>query len=325
MPESPLRGVCDSCGKTYRIPSADRSYDCKECDGSVSAVQKKAAATTKPLMSAREEREHKRTARRSRARQSATGWVMLAVLLGALGLGMGGYQMGWFSTILGAEGDPRMKEADIGKVNQAFVEAWQAGDMQGMSSFHHPTGRSGFEKRLQVIAEHRDWSGAWPTVETQTANDRENAVDGSKTASSLCAFGDSTIFCRWQFDEGVERWFLFDFWIKPTLIEERVEAYRKAWETSDPVALRPFFREEKADAMQTLVEAQVAKQGWSAGHPKLKRAVISGEERALDNLSARIGGGTVDSVFDSPQGELLVRWKFRQEADLWLVTGFKFP
>lgn len=39
MTEDRARATCTDCGKTYRVPDADRTYTCKECGGEVRVAE----------------------------------------------------------------------------------------------------------------------------------------------------------------------------------------------------------------------------------------------------------------------------------------------
>ncbi len=313
MSDTLIYGICDSCEKKYRVPSADKTYPCKACGGTVAVHEIEETRTASERFNAR----------RGKDRGKAPIWIGTLLMLVAVGTGLVGYQVGWFGTVLGADVDPRLFGTNIEAVDAALAEAWSAGDAEGLAAMHHPTGREEFFVRLGAFPEHRAWSAAWPSLTKHKGELEGGSASAPEKAVSSATFGDSSLRVKWQYDSNVGRWFIYNFWITPTELAPRVESFRLAWANSDTTALRPFFSVTKADQLQELFDKQLAKAGWNTQHPQLGKVELSGEEATRHPVGEFLGV-KVESVFASGDKSILIRWRFDQKADEWMVSGLQF-
>lgn len=321
MSTESVRGVCGDCGKTYRVPSADRSYDCKACGGEVTAASSAASAA-----SSESPRRSARRRERPEPKGSSNGkWIVLVVVLLLSGGGFAAYSGGLLGGVVGAGNDERLEDLDLDVVNAGFADAWNAGDTRSLANAHHPTGRPEFELRLKSIVRHREWGDSWPPITQVITRIEEGTMEQPVKGSSLAAIGEDSLRLGWQYSQNSERWFIFDCWITPTGLRERAEAFQAAWAESTSQALRPFFREATRAKMQELLDSLVSKAGWNTAYPALGDLKIVDEHLAMDRATSFLSGGSVDTIFQSAEGALLVRWKFYQAEDEWIVTGFKMP
>ncbi len=248
--------------------------------------------------------------------------ILIAVFLGLGALGLGGFKMGMFGSVSGKGVDERLTQLDITKVTQALVEAWEEGSVSKLAAMHHPTGREAFAERLKVLVANRGWEAGWPTLKGQMSKIKEGTEEAPETATASGIFGDSVVSTDWMYSQSTERWILYKFWVSPTPLDERVEQFRKAWETPGTDSLRPFFKPESADKMQALFDKQFAKAGWQTTKPALGNTIFNGVDAA--NMPAgAFFKIKVESIFELDGGSLLLRWKFKQDDDQWYISGLK--
>jgi hypothetical protein len=312
MSQSSIFGTCDSCGKKYRVPSADRTYPCKACGGNVHVAE---------LVDATTARDRYVSVRRP-DRNSIPLLPIVLVLLAVTGIGLGGFQMGLFGEVLGTDVDPRLRELDISKANAALALGFKDGDVDGLSLMHHPEGRESFERRLEWMQEHRGWDGAWPTVVAQTAELEGGSAQAPEKGISTGGNGNFFLRAQWQYDDNVERWFIYDLWVTPSALDARTEEFRQAWDASDSAKLRPFFAAASADKMEQVFTKQLTKAGWKGAHPELGKGVITGVEQALTPAGEHLGV-KVESTFPTGDQEVTIRWRFHQKTDRWIISGLQ--
>ena len=77
--------------------------------------------------------------------------------------------------------------------------------------------------------------------------------------------------------------------------------------------------------MIEIVERKAEEGGWASSFPALGDPVITGEEVARNPIARSFAAGKVESTFPAGEGELLLRWVFRDADDLWYVAGMRFP
>jgi len=339
MGESAIQGTCEACGKQYRVPSAERTYTCKACGGTVSVAAQGAGkasppTTARPAVAPRarrargeddgDEANPRPSARRRRATSSSrTGWIVLAVLLVVSGVGFGLYKSGAMAKVAGAE-------KDLGKVTASFAEDWSDGDLDDLADWYHPDGRAAFRARLDKVAANRGWTDGFPTIVQQTERVVEGTIEEPERGASLLLWGDEmdSVTVQWQFEPSRTRWYAYSVELVPPPLGPRVAAFRDAWAQSDPAALHPFFRADAKEKMAELVARKADSGGWAASFPKLGEPEITGEAGARNPAARLLGGSRPESIFPvtgGDGGELLVKWSFRDEDDAWIVTGFRFP
>lgn len=312
MSDSLIYGICDSCEKKYRVPSADKTYPCKACGGTVAVHELREERTASERFNAR----------RGKDRGSVGIWVGTALLVLAVGGGLLGYQIGWFGTVHGAEADARLFETSMDQVNQALQEKWAAGDAAGLEAMHHPTGREEFRQRLDSFGSTRGWT-TWPAL-----NQSQGTLEGGTPAApekglTLASFGDNYLRVRWQWDGNNQRWYIYNFWVSPTALAPRVESFRQAWDSSNLEALKPFFKLATADKMEELFKKRLEKAGWTDQHPKLGKVAITGAEEVKNPASETLGV-KVESVFETGGEQAPIVWRFDQRTDQWMVSGVGF-
>ena len=88
-PESHL-AACQDCGHRYKVPSADRTYNCKQCGGTVAVEQAK--APRRASQGSRSEASQRPQRSRREPRKEKKPWGILVAVLVAVG-GIGAFLM----------------------------------------------------------------------------------------------------------------------------------------------------------------------------------------------------------------------------------------
>jgi hypothetical protein len=318
MSESKIRGTCESCGKVFRVPSAERTYTCKACGGEVSATPAEAAGAEASHVVTEEEHVPRFGARwretHPTRRWSWRGITLILALIVVAG-GYGGY------VVLGALAPPPDIQATTGEL----VQSWEAGDLDALAAFHHPAKRADFRHRLQAIAEHRGWQAGFPAVGSQTAQVTQGSSEQPELASSTLSFDGGWAKLDWQFEPSRNCWYLYGFTLAPLPLAERAEAFRAAWASSSPEAMRPFFLEDSGDKWVDLFARRARLGGWGERWPELGAPRITGEEELLASPQMPPPHKLECAYVFPGSGELLVRWGHYVKTDEWLVTGIDFP
>ncbi len=313
MSDSLIYGICDSCEKKYKVPSADKTYPCKACGGTVSVHEMHEDRTASERFNAR-----RRT--RGTSLGAKIGMVLGLVLLGG---GLIGYQVGMFGTVLGSDVDARLYEMDIEQVGTALADKWIQGDTAGLAAMHHPTGQGEFATRLSMIAERRSWGETCPALDKRAGVLDAGTAEAPESGATMARFGDSYLRVKWQYDGNVERWFIYNFWLSPTKLAPKVEEFRTAWAESDVAALHPLFGAAKADKLDELFTKQLKKAGWTGAQPTLGDILITGEEHGQEPVG-EFFGAKVESVFEGGDDSITIRWRFDQATDAWRISGLRF-
>jgi hypothetical protein len=310
-----LRGICGSCGKVFRVPSAERTYTCKACGGEVSAEPAEAPTTDGPHP-VEEEHVPRFGARWQETHPTKSrAWVWISALLVVV-LGGGGY-------IVWAASRP---VADIQATTAELVSAWQAADLDLLAGFHHPTRRAEFRKRLQVIADHRGWQSGFPQVGDQSAKVSEGTTEDPDLGLSSLSFDGGWAEFNWQYEPARNCWYIYGFDLAPPPLAPRAEDFRATWGSSSPEAMAPFFREEYRDKWVDLFQRKARQDEWASGWPELAAPRIQGEEELLAAPGTPVQPHKLVCTFAlSGGGELVVRWGHDDASDEWLVGGIDFP
>jgi len=314
-----VHAECDDCGKSYRVPSAERTYDCKACGGEVvpDGFEDEVEEDEVP-----EEPRKKRLSETHRGAKDGGGLriaLMVAVLL--LVVGGGGYAI-WKSSnpTFAAEG-----ETDLEAVTALFVADWNEGEVAELVKYHHPDGRPNFQWVLESAGDRRGWDTPLPPITGHRATILPRKTDEPLLGLAALECGEWPIALRWQFSDASQRWFLYAYEIRPGELAPRVEAFEADFAESDLAALELYFRAETASQHLDLFRKVADKLGWTDAHPTLGPANISGEEAARAPGASSLLTPKVEAVHAVPEGELTVRWRFYPADDEWFVTAWKLP
>lgn len=315
-----IRGCCEECGKVYKVPSADRTYDCKACGGSGTVfVEAEQEDFDEEELDSERERLSTRFERRERGRgNSKLMWMLFGAVI-ALGLGaLGMHKAGVFAS---EDGPP----VDLDELAAAVIDDWGAADVRALGELYHPEGRGKFERMLQKAGEANGWSAGFPALAKQKAELTEGTVEDPGRARMLLTFGEDALDLRMQFDQGRKRWYVTGHFLTPPRVSPQVEAFREAWSQSDPEALTPFFHPDSAEKFRALVDRKAKQGGWAASYPTLSGTRLDGEEAARMPGAGLLGRIKVEASFTAGEGTMAVRWRYAPEDYAWYVTGFDFP
>ncbi|HIF23894.1 MAG TPA: hypothetical protein EYQ27_18770 [Gemmatimonadetes bacterium] len=332
MTENKPQASCEECGKKYRVPSAERTYTCKACGGTVSVAEEEPAAPKKSAPAgtrrANAETDHedeegpRRLSDRHRASKSSGSGMKIAIALIVVGfVGFGVWKTGLIAMAANAE-------KDLGVVMNSFGQDWEAGNLNDLAGYYHPNGRSEFRTTLGQIATNRGWEAGFPAAREFTDGVTEGSEDDPKNGISMLAWGDTdeAVNIMWQYEQSHRRWYMYDVKLTPPPLGPTVAGFREAWGQSDSKALHPFFRGDAAEKMIGLVDKKAEQGGWASSFPSLGEPVITGEAHARGAAASVLGiSARPESTFPVDGGELMVRWGFRDEDDAWLITSFRFP
>ncbi len=194
MPEKSLRGACDSCGKTYKIPDRGKTYPCKSCgEGTVSVVEEGdndknpgRGASKKPDLDRKRDgsatsRARSGSARRGRSNPSHSSKLPLIVggVIGLVALII------FVTTQLGGPDDTSQSPASSGSTNETaktsppeappkkrsleetvalFVTLWNESKseeiLELLSPLHGQKGATNFREALAK----REWTSKLPEI-----------------------------------------------------------------------------------------------------------------------------------------------------------------
>jgi DNA-directed RNA polymerase subunit RPC12/RpoP len=333
MTENKPQASCEECGKKYRVPSAERTYTCKACGGTVSVAEEEPAAPKKsaPARARRarveadrededEDERPRRLSERHRSSKSSGGGMKIAIALIVVGfVGFGVWKTGLIAMAANAE-------KDLGVVMDSFQSDWEAGDLGDLAGYYHPDGRPDFRALLDTIVKNRGWEAGFPVVLKSNEGVTTGTEEDPEKGASLLVWGDpeQVVKIMWQFEPSHGRWYMYDVEFTPLPLGPTVSAFREAWGQSDSKALYPFFRASTAEKMAGLVDKKAEQGGWAASFPSLGEPVITGEAEARSAAASLFGAARPESTFPVEGGEMMVRWGFRDEDDAWLITSFRF-
>ena len=329
MPESHL-AACQDCGKNYRVPSSERSYDCKACGGTV-MVQAEEAPSQRSRASRDEEEGEPPRPRRTPRKQSSSLPIYIGVAVGAVVIGAGA----WFA--MGSGDVSAAGERDLTKVAALFDKAWGAGNQDKIIALTHPQKALAMGTLIEAAKEHRGWTSGFTPV---TATDVPTAglapgdmattnTDGASvdTGFALHETADGQIISRWQFSEAKESWYLYELEIPPPALGPRLQAFEAAWNAGDAVKVREFLRQEKKDELVAAFAKIADRDGWEEQYPALALtgttppdlAVLSKPGFSLAYPSA------AKATYDTKYGKMSTSWRLDRTSDDWFLRSFKPP
>ena len=220
MPEPALLGACSSCGTTYRVPSAARTYPCEECGGTVRVTASRQgpedAGTDPPAppkTTAGRPRSVSgggRSRRRPRERKMAVGWLALAGFVALLFVGfkvarvVGAVTAGASRQETVEPAVPLLDRAD------AFRDAWRTGDAEELTPFFRPA-RSGEMVDLVRKLADRYWDGELPSVGPAHVQGRRDVYRAGTKVDVLHGLPAGDLKVRWILDRDLEEWVVIGF------------------------------------------------------------------------------------------------------------------
>lgn len=326
--------MCDGCGKKYRVPSADRTYPCKACGGTVS-VDATAAPKTTPAREAGT-RSATRSSERTRAPAKPGPNIAMWVVVGALVLGGAAYfALGNKSAGMTTGGGrstvhPAKGEADLAKVADTFADLWARGDIVALGLMIHPDRRIGYQAQLEALAEVRGWlDGTQEFSSTLTPDTKDLGARYAKLGASLHELAeDEFVFLAWQWQAAEESWYVFELSVNPPRLNDRVEAFTQAWNSGDEERIKGFMAKEDNGPAKKIAafRRSAERRGWENLYKTISNPSISPPERTVRNSAKR--GNELDTFqvdYDSAEGPWVFHFKWYKTEDAWCLGGFNPP
>lgn len=329
MTEEAIQGTCEDCGKVYKVPSADRTYSCKACGGTVSVYDEEEEDfddedefedefEDDEYEDDEEEEEDEDDGRRRAsdrlrhshgARDSSKGvWIAMAAVLG---LGAIAFFMHAFDVAPWSD----KGEIDLNVVNARFAEDWAAGDLDALGGYYHPHARTPFDEKLVKMVDLWGWEDGFPAITEKSSKIAAGTPEDPKTGESTLKFGgDKEATALWQYEKAPNKWYMYHFETSPPPIEKRVEELLPLWAKSNPDSLRPLFFKDSAMGLITRVRDKAKKEGWIGKFPELGEYTISVDDE-----------GRTRVTFKTSAGDLTAKFGFSQEAYTWYLSGFVWP
>lgn len=340
MTSESVHGKCDTCGKAYRIPHAERVYHCKACGGKVHASETTAEHHEAEHLEHHHPQHHPHGHVEAHAAhghaahghdphahhghhhhhhhaktRSMPSWVLI-LLITAL---VGGGGFGAFKVFAADDGK------DLTASTARLAEAWTDGDIERIVRMHHPDKRPLFRDLLTTIRDNRKWKESFPAIDQQSCEIVEGTPEAPKRGVAVLRFGADWARFELQYEPSFEVWLIYALDVIPPPIKADIEAFKSAWGQSKIAALHPYMRDEARGKWSEFLERKFAEKKWTGAHPALGTPRVEGEEAAR-KMSATHARPRVESHFPLADGSTLqVNWAFHDPSDEWLVTGFELP
>lgn len=341
MQQTKFLAHCEECGHAYRVPSNERTYHCKECEGSVvvdedeveeepaparrSSKRRAQRQEPEPEYDDDDEEEHedyenRRLSQRHRHTESNKKfWVVIALLVVIVMGGGGMYATGMFDRWFGGE-------RDLAVVVDSYALEWGAGNGTAVVGMYHPDGIDDFRDRFNMIVARAGWTGAFPAVTSSSAKLTSGTPDSPDLGESHLVLADGGwVQLGWQFDPSTNRWYIYDLKTSPPDLQPRVDELKELWASSTVLELRPLFTKKTAGQLSEMINKSVKIRKWGKW-PTLTGGTITGEEQA-GTIVTRLAGAPVEvrSTFETSEGEAYFKWAFQPKTYEWYVTGYKLP
>ncbi len=352
MTEEAIQGTCEDCGKVYKVPSADRTYRCKACGGTVSVYDEEEEDfddedewEEDEYEEDDEEEEEEEEPRYRRGRRGRRGRdddddddedededdgrrrasdrlrhshgardsSKMVWIAMAVVLALGA--AAFFLHAFNVAPWSDKGEKDLNVVNAGLAADWGSGDLGAIRSYYHPNARSLFDRKLEKMVDQWGWEDDFPAITEHSAEITAAMSKPIPTGESTLKFGEGgEVTALWQFEKGPNKWYIYDLRTSSPPIEKRAEQLKTLWANSNPDSLRPLFFSESATSMIAKVRDRVAKEGWKGNFPELgEYTTTEGDE------------GRTRVTFKTPEGDLTAKFGFSQDDYAWYLSGFVWP
>ncbi len=297
-----------------------------------SAAKEPARTPTRPRRRAQEADEEEGGRQRgSRRKKSSSLPIYLGTAAGVAVVGLGA----WFA--FGSGEAQAASDTDLTKVTAYFDEAWGAGDLPNLLSMVHPDKKLDMEINIEGAAAHRGWSAGFvPITETEVPTAGLNPGDMTEvnkdgasleTGIGIHKTSEGNLISRWQFSDARERWYLYELEIPPPSLEPRLADFEAAWGTGDPVKIREFLRQEKADELLAAFAKIADRDQWEEQFPPITPA---GTEPVDLKEMAKLGfsltyPSKAKALYKTKHGVMSTSWRLDRVSDDWFLRSFKPP
>lgn len=337
-----VKGTCGGCGKTFRLPSAERAYRCKECGGAVQADM--AAAPAEPGESARARRttrgERLAAGKDIRSAAHTVTIVRWMFALWALGfLLLTAFSVADLSTaeepeLLLVGVSTAMTGLALTGVHLAALHPFLC-SLSLASLYSLPVLATLLQGELPIVRIGLAvalWLAVLPTLRVKAALQAHPDLFAARRL-----LGDSSAHGL-GYEEQRRRaskraWVRIGFtnlllcltvglatyaaWSKrpapPPPVDGAVAAFRDAWRAGDPTALAQLCRIESQEHLRGSFERLEKKRGWTTGWPVLGEHDLRGVKKA-----------SLEVWFQSAAGELRTGWTL-DEQGTWRLGFMDAP
>ncbi|MEZ6004509.1 MAG: hypothetical protein R3F17_06260 [Planctomycetota bacterium] len=333
--------ICQDCGKQFRVPSADRTYRCKACGGTVSVASAEVEEEEEEVLaeapperpSARRSRagaeDGERTGRSRNRGKSKSSGSKVGLYVGAAVVLLG--VSGWFFT---RDTQAAMKgEPDLAKVVPLFEAAWNQGKLDTLATVFHPQASTDLRKGIESARTNRGWGEGFANI-TESKQTSSSELGGAfATGSEEVEKGMSShltsegaILAHWQFNPSNKTWYLVSLELPPPDITARLDAFDPAWNAGDVAKIRAFLTPGKEDDLFAAFHKVANRRGWEEDFLKCQRTDTTPSKERLSQVT--FTGTYPDSVkvhYTTDLGEMTFRWNLDRPTDNWYVRTIDPP
>lgn len=337
-----VTGTCGSCGKTFRLPDAERTYRCKECGGAVRASGTPATAVPEEGTVARRTARGERLAAGKDIRSAARTVTIVRCLFALWALGFLLLTAVLVAELAKAEEPPLLllgvASAMAGLALTGFhlaalhpflcslllASVYSLSVLANLLQGELPIARIG----VAVVL----WLAVLPTLRVKAALQAHPDLFAARRL-----LGDSSAHGL-DYDEQRRRaskraWVrivltnlllcltvglaTYAAWSKrpapPPPVDGAVTAFRSAWRAGDPAALAQLCRIESQEHLRGSFERLEKKRGWTTGWPVLGEHELRGVKKA-----------SLEVWFQSAAGELRTGWTLDEQGS-WRLGFMDAP
>ena len=245
MQATKLLAHCEDCGHAYRVPSADRTYPCKECEGTVVVDEDELDDDYEVEEEEQPDYEHRRLSERHHHEQKASPLRWVIPILAIVVMGGGGlYSLGYFEKWFGGE-------KDLNVVAAEFRTVWSGGDRAGINEFLHPSAADAVNDSLDAVVKRAGWTAGFGAVTSLEPKLTAGTADSPHLGEThlVLAGAPAWVKVKWQFEPSRNRWLVTSLASAPPALGTRVEQFTELWAKSEVSALRPMFSKKNAPVM----------------------------------------------------------------------------
>lgn len=319
MPEASL-ATCQDCGKQYKVPSLERTYECKACGGVVGGESEpppepKRSRSAAPVRSRRrssEEDDEDEEDRPRRPRKKQSSPVLIYAIMGLLAVG----GLGW--VVLSGDGTVEARTIGVGDLDKAsdlFEEAWNAGEWEHVNLIVAQDKRTSISNGL-AAAKRKRWADGMPKLTDKKVGKNLAESLGKSVAEATMEelatsvtfkTQDGSIFTRWQFHREIDTWTIYDLVLPLPNPEARAKEFIKTWADADDTTIEAFSASSKRGKMVSAYANVGERAGWPSKRPPLEYI------------------GNDLNVFDGAYSNAKVKVTFKVEGDTWNTTWMFEP
>jgi hypothetical protein len=191
----------------------------------------------------------------------------------------------------------------------AFTEAWNRSDLDGVVAFVAIDRSTAERARLEKVRAARAWSSLPPLVPATGAV--LGALEGPQEVRLHLRDRDECVTSVWA--RSGAAWELTRLDLPPPPIGPEVEVFTRAWNASDVEGLSDLFAESSRARFRAYFDRLIHLRGWTKGFPKV----------AAENTNPR-GPSDADVWMTTERDRFLTLWHL-DEDDHWVLVSVEAP